>query len=91
MGLSFEWDAQKARTNERKHGVSFDEAATAFGDPLSVTIPDPEHSDDEDRFILMGSTYLGRILVVVHTDRGDNIRVISARSATRTEMRAYET
>ncbi|TDJ66124.1 MAG: BrnT family toxin [Planctomycetota bacterium] len=90
MSLSFEWDAQKARTNERKHGVSFDEAATAFGDPLSVTIPDPDHSDDEGRCVLVGSTYLGRILVVVHTDRGDNVRIISARRATKIERRAYE-
>ena len=90
MSLSFEWDGEKARSNERKHGVSFDEAATAFGDPLSVTIPDPDHSEDEDRFILMGSTYLGRVLVVVHTDRGDNIRIISARRATRVERRQYE-
>ncbi len=90
MSLSFEWDAEKASANERKHGVSFDEAATAFGDPLSVTIPDPDHSEDEDRFILMGSTYLGRVLVVVHTDRGDNTRIISARRATRSERRTYE-
>ena len=90
MNLPFEWDAEKARANERKHRVSFDEAATAFGDPLSVTIRDPDHSDDEVRLILMGSTYLDRILVVVHTDRGDNIRIISARPATRNERRAYE-
>jgi len=90
MSLSFEWDPEKARANARKHGVSFDEAATAFGDPLSVTIPDPDHSDDEDRFILLGSTYQGRLLVVVHTERGENIRIISARLATRTERHAYE-
>jgi len=90
MSLSFEWDAQKASANERKHGVSFEEAATAFGDPLSVTIPDPDHSEDEDRFILLGSTYRGRMVVVVHTDRGDSIRIISARRATRTERRQYE-
>jgi len=90
MSLTFKWDADKARTNERKHGVSFDEAATVFGDPLSVAIPDPDHSEDEDRFILLGSTYLGRVLVVVHTDRVDNIRIISARLATKTERRAYE-
>lgn len=90
MSLAFEWDAEKSLANERKHGVSFDEAATAFGDPLSVTIRDPDHSDDEDRFILLGSTYLGRILVVVHTDRGDNVRIISARRATRTERGSYE-
>jgi len=90
MSLSFEWDAQKASANQRKHGVSFEEAATAFGDPLSVTIPDPDHSEDEDRFILLGSTYRGRMVVVVHTDRGDNIRIISARRATGTERRQYE-
>ncbi len=90
MSLAFEWDPEKARANARKHGVSFDEAATSFGDPLSVTIPDPDHSDDEDRFILLGSTYQGRLLVVVHTERGDNIRIISARLATRTERHAYE-
>ena len=90
MSLTFKWDADKARTNERKHGVSFDEAATVFGDPLSVAIPDPDHSEDEDRFILLGSTYLGRVLVVVHTDRVDNIRIISARLACKTERRAYE-
>lgn len=90
MSLTFKWDADKARTNERKHGVSFDEAATVFEDPLSIAIPDPDHSEDEDRFILMGSTYLGRVLVVVHTDRVDNIRIISARLATKTERRAYE-
>jgi len=90
MSFSFEWDAEKASAKERKHGVSFDEAATAFGDPLSVTIPDPDHSEGEDRFILVGSTYRGRVVVVVHTDRGDNIRIISSRRATRTERREYE-
>ena len=90
MSLTFEWDSEKALANERKHGVLFDEAATAFGDPLSITISDPDHSDDEDRSILMGSTYRGRILVVVHTDRGDSVRIISARRATRTERRSYE-
>lgn len=90
MSLAFEWDPEKARSKARKHGVNFDEAATAFGDPLSVTIPDPDHSDDEDRFIPRGSTYQGRLLVVVHTERGDNIRIISARLATRTERHAYE-
>ena len=90
MSLAFEWDPEKARSNARKHGVTFDEAATAFGDPLSVTIPDPDHSDDEGRFILMGSTYRGRLLVVVHTERGDNIRIISARLATRAERHTHE-
>lgn len=90
MNLAFEWNPEKARTNARKHGVTFDEAATAFGDPLSATIPDPDHSDDEDRFILLVSTYQGRLVVVVHAERGDKIRIISARLATRTERHAYE-
>lgn len=90
MSLSFEWDAQKARTNERKHGVTFGDAATAFGDPLSATVPDPDHSIEEARFVLIGSTYRGTIVVVVHTQRGDSIRIISARRATRAERRAYE-
>lgn len=90
MSLAFEWDPEKARSNARKHDVTFDEAATAFGDPLSLTIPDPDHSDDEARFILLGSTYQGRLLVVVHTVRGDHIRIISSRLATRTERRTYE-
>ena len=71
-------------------GSPFDEASAAFGDPLSVTIPDPDHSSDEDRFILIGSTHRDRLVVVVHTERGDHIRIISARSATRAERRAYE-
>ena len=90
MSLTFEWDQEKARSNASKHGVLFDEAATAFGDPLSVTISDSDHSDEEDRFILVGSTYRDRLLVVVHTERGDNIRIISARLTTRNERRAYE-
>jgi len=90
MSLSFEWDAQKAQANERKHGVAFGDAATAFGDPFSVTIPDPDHSVDEARFVLLGATYRRTIVVVVHADRGENIRIISARRATRAERRAYE-
>ena len=90
MGLSFEWDVNKATANQGKHGVSFDEAATAFGDPLSVTILDPDHSSDEERFILIGYTYLGSLLVVVHTERGQRIRIISARQATANERREYE-
>jgi len=81
--MRFEWDPEKARRNVANHGVSFEEAATAFGDPLSLTILDPDHSEEEDRFILLGQTYAGRLVVVVHTDRGENIRVISARLATR--------
>ena len=88
--MRFEWDPEKARRNVAKHGVSFEEAATAFGDPLSLTILDPDHAEEEDRFILLGQTYAGRLVVVVHTDRGENIRVISARLATRRERKAYE-
>ena len=88
--LAFEWDANKAKSNLAKHGVSFEEAATAFGDPLSMTIPDPAHSQTEARFIILGRSHLGRLLVVIHTERGDNIRVISARRASRRERKDYE-
>lgn len=88
--MEFEWDADKAYSNQEKHGVSFDEAATAFGDPLSLTISDPDHSDAEERFILLGQTYSGRLVVVVHSERGDRIRIITARPATRGERYSYE-
>ncbi len=88
--MEFEWNVAKAETNKQRHGVSFDEAATAFGDPLSITIPDPDHSDDEDRFVLLGETYQGRLVVVVHTERSERIRLITARLATRRERRSYE-
>ena len=90
MPLNFEWDENKARTNLVKHGVSFVEAATVFGDPLSLTIPDPAHSQREDRFSILGYSHQQRLLVVVHTDRGDNIRLISARRASRSERKNYE-
>ena len=90
MALIFEWDPDKARINIERHGVTFDEACTAFEDSLSVTIPDPLHSDDEDRFVLMGYSYRNRLLVIVHTDRGDRIRIISARPATRRERHHHE-
>src|SRR5579862_9271951 len=90
MGLIFEWDAEKASHNASKHRVTFPEAASAFGDPLSLTIPDPLHSTEEHRFVLIGESARGRLLVVVHTERGDNIRIISARMATSREKRAYE-
>jgi len=76
--LSFEWDSLKASSNERKHGVSFPEAATAVGDPLSITIPDPEHSIGEARFVLLRLSYQGRLVVVAHAEAGDSIRLISA-------------
>jgi uncharacterized DUF497 family protein len=88
--MDFEWDDDKAIRNEAKHRVSFAEATTAFGDPLSLTIPDPDHSVEEDRLILLGQTYLGRIVVVVHVERGETVRLISARLATRNERRTYE-
>lgn len=88
--MNFEWDPNKAAANLEKHGVSFEEASTAFGDPLSLTVGDPGHSDDEQRFILLGLSFQGRLLVVAHTDRGDVVRIISARLATRRERRDYE-
>lgn len=90
MSLQFEWDPGKARTNAEKHGITFDEASTAFEDALSVTIPDPLHSEDEERFVLIGYSHRGRLLVVVHTYRGDRIRIISARRAARRERRHHE-
>lgn len=90
MGLIFAWNERKAGANFRKHGVSFEEAATAFADPLSLVIADPDHSFEETRFILLGMTRRGRLVVVVHAERGDTVRVISARPATRAERRAYE-
>ena len=90
MSLGFEWDARKASTNLRQHRVSFEEAAAAFADPLSLTIADPDHSVGEDRFILLGMSHRNRVLVVVHTERGDNIRIIGARRATKREREQYE-
>ena len=88
--LVFEWDEKKDRSNRRKHGVSFAEAETVFYDPHSLTISDPDHSDDEYRFIDIGFSIEGRVLVVVYTERGDKIRLISARPATQAEKRSYE-
>ncbi len=88
--MEFQWDARKARANERKHAVSFHEAATVFGDPLAITFADPDHSVDERRFLTFGESWSGRLLVVAHADRGDRVRIISARQATRGERRIYE-
>jgi uncharacterized DUF497 family protein len=88
--MTFEWNEEKAASNARKHGVTFEEASTAFGDPLSITVGDPDHSADEDRFVLLGLSHLGRLVVVVHTDRADVVRLISARLATPRERRDYE-
>jgi uncharacterized DUF497 family protein len=92
MGLRFEWSGAKAEQNLHKHGVSFEEAATVFGDPLALTIADPLHSTSEDRFVIIGrtSTARQRVVVVVHTERESTIRIISARIATRSERKAYE-
>jgi uncharacterized DUF497 family protein len=90
MALEFEWDNAKAKKNLRKHAVSFDEATSAFYDALSVTIPDPDHSAGENRFLLIGKTVGGYIVVVSHTDRGERIRIISARRANRHERANYE-
>jgi len=90
MELEFRWDQVKAAANRAKHGVAFEDAATAFADPLSMTIHDPLHSQDETRLVLIGRAHSGRLLVVVHVDRGNAIRLISARPATRKERKTYE-
>lgn len=88
--MEFEWDEAKAESNQRKYGVNFSEAMTVFGDPLAMTGYDPKHADGEDRFLTMGTTVAGRVVVVSHTDRGDSIRIISAREASRRERKDYE-
>jgi uncharacterized DUF497 family protein len=88
--MLFEWDPEKAKKNLVKHGVSFEEASTGFGDNMSITISDPIHSKDEERFILLGYSEKNRLLVVVHTDREDRIRIISSRLATKKERLNYE-
>ncbi|BAU11134.1 hypothetical protein LEP3755_16270 [Leptolyngbya sp. NIES-3755] len=88
--MEFEWNPDKAESNYEKHDVSFEEAATVFNDSLSVTFPDPDHSVGESRYIIIGMSRFGQILVVSHTDRGEKVRIISARKATRQERRFYE-
>jgi uncharacterized DUF497 family protein len=90
MALWFRWDPRKAAANVRKHGVTFEEAATVFGDPLSITIADPDHSGDEQRYLVLGLSSRRRLLVVAHSERGDAVRIISARRVTRRERRTYE-
>jgi hypothetical protein len=90
MEPTFEWNAKKARRNLRKHGVSFEEAKSVFLDPLSITVADPAQTVTEDRFVDIGTSAQGRVLVVVYTERGSNIRLISCRKATSMEVRAYE-
>ena len=88
--MRVEWDPRKARENLRKHGVSFEEASSVFFDSLSATGDDPDHSADERRFVTFGVSSLGRVLVVAHAERGDAIRIISARRTTRAERNLYE-
>jgi uncharacterized DUF497 family protein len=90
MSLRFEWDGRKARSNLRVHGVSFEEAATVFGDPFSLTISDPEHSVSEDRWVILGYSFRQRLLVVVHSEHAEVVRIISARPASSREREAYE-
>ena len=90
MGYLFEWNRAKAKANLRSHGVSFEEASTVFGDTRSITIHDPLHSEGEDRFVDIGMSVKLRILIVVYTERGDNIRIITARTATPKERKIYE-
>jgi len=88
--VNFEWDPRKAAQNRRKHRVSFHEAATVFGDPLAMTYDDPDHSVVEHRFITVGVSDAGRLLIVAHADKADNIRIISARKMTLRERNHYE-
>jgi uncharacterized DUF497 family protein len=90
LSLTFEWDGKKADENLRKHGVSFEEAKTVFNDPFSVTICDPDHSSDEQRYVDIGLSLKGRLIVVSYCERGETIRLISSRKATRKERRYYE-
>lgn len=88
--MRFEWDGKKAAANLVKHGVSFEEAADVFGDPLSDTFDDPDHSVDERRFLIIGTSDRGRMLIVAHTDDGVVVRIISARELTPSERKSYE-
>lgn len=90
MALSFEWDARKAAENVKKHGVPFEEAATVFADPLGRITADPRHSIDEERFVLLGLSRRARLIAVMYVERGEIIRLISARRATRRERKNYE-
>jgi len=88
--MKFEWDPNKARSNLRKHKVSFEEAVTALSDPMAATGTDPDHSISEDRYVTFGVSERGRLLVVAHTEQGDTIRIISARMARKGERQIYE-
>lgn len=88
--MTFQWDSDKASSNAKRHNVSFEEALAIFGDPLAITILDPDHSVGELRFLTTGQSRLQRLLVVAHTEREGEVRLISARLATRQEKRRYE-
>jgi uncharacterized protein len=88
--VQFEWDLAKAASNEAKHGVSFSEASSVFGDPVSLVFDDPDHSWDEQRSLIVGRSELDRVLIVAYTERGEAIRLISAREVTRREREEYE-
>lgn len=88
--MDFEWNTEKAEKNVRKHGISFQEALTVFQDPLSITYPDLDHSADEDRYLIIGLSSSGNVLVISHTFRNDSIRIIGARKATKKERNFYE-
>ena len=90
MGYTFEWDPEKADANFQKHGVSFDDASTVFGDPLSLLMPDPDHSADEERYLILGMSAHRKLPVVACAERPPNTRLISARRATRAERKRYE-
>ncbi|MDP2278746.1 MAG: BrnT family toxin [Nitrospirota bacterium] len=88
--MEFEWDPKKSAANERKHGITFQEASTVFGDRLAMTFADPDHSKNEERYLTFGLSKQSRLLVVSHTDRGEKTRIISARLMDRKERRIYE-
>ena len=88
--MEFEWDPKKSAANERKHDVTFQEASTVFGDSLAMTFADPDHSNNEQRYLTFGLSKYNRLLVVAHTDRGEKTRIISARLIDRKERRIYE-
>ena len=89
--MKFQWDPRKAIENLTKHAASFEEGSTVFGDPLAGTVPDPDHSVEERRFVTIGLSTSQKLLVVVHSDRGDDVRIISVRRATSSEKKRYET
>lgn len=88
--MEFEWDVNKDKTNQKKHGVSFNEAATIFGDPLALTYDDPDHSEDEERLLTFGASMFNKLLIVSHTEQGEKMRIISAREMVKPEKKIYK-